>query len=1340
MKNLKITSCAVFSAEELIANAQCFCLDCDRGVVWISTKNELCSIENNKLSSVAPLSSHVTSCEDHVIGMEYLTDAECVCLALSGGSILTCDVATGQLECVGEIEVGVSCMAWSPEQDLVVMVTKEDNLVLMTKDFDPLAEKTLHQKDFGEAQFINVGWGKKATQFHGSEGKPKPEQLQEKVSKPAVAWDDRRVRISWRGDGDFFACSCIDPDSGSRVVRIWTRDCTHHSTSETILGLEQTLSWKPSGSLIACTQLKPHRSDVIFLERNGLQHGEFTFQIPPTDAHIRELLWNADSTVLCALCRCREVGEEWLQLWTVMNYHWYLKQEIRLAQSSSGGRPNFVGLLWDPVVPLKLHLLTERGQYISYTWKWTISESKSLSALNCSGVAVIDGSRVLYTPFRHSVIPPPMSGTQLQMPAQVSELAFSPLPNCNDFLAVLSDFRVAMFSVAKTAASADSGGVVPRPEPKLVGIGSIATSDSSFHCLRQFVWWREDRLLGVGVAEEDGRGVCREVVMQFSLDIDTDKNIIQIAKCSTVPCPGPVLCLYGNPNTGTAIVQLTSGEVMKLNAEGSGLSPWLLDSGSPLKYDELVRCEKMELALFNGKERVIGHCESRCLLYIDDLKVISGCTSFAVHDEFLLLTTNAHILHLMPLNSDPKVITPVTVETIQAEDKSVRRVERGSRIVTVVPADTRLVLQMPRGNLETVCPRVLVLSQVRRDLDRLQFGAAFRSMRTHRLNLNLVYDHNPKAFMDNVPRFIEELGSVDYINVFLTELSNDDVTKTLYPRTLLAGHPDKELGEKDASVAPVEYKMDRVCRAVREVLVGLGENHYFLSIITSYVKMSRPDLETVLTMIMKLKESQQKQPPALGVKGPNGVVTAARALKYTAYFVDINELYDIALGMYNLPLVIMVAEKSQKDPKEYLPFLNQLNRLPLDYRCYKIDAHLKRYKKALRYISKCGADKFEECFAFIREHALYQEALDIYTDRSSSEYKDIAKAYGNHLMEKTKYKASGIIFYQCCCYEEAFAAFEKAGCWEMAFVCSAKLQHSTADTIEAARRIATSLKSNRRFSEASRVFLDYAGDVEEAVVALLEGSLWAESLRLLHLHKRCDLVETHLLPALVEAHESRLSLFQELSSNFTRHSERLVVVREEKKLKQAAILEGTYAVDEKDADLFSDTSSVTGQSAISSQSSQLSKSSRRSSKSRRKGERKRLKLREGSVHEEEALLEALREIVSTVDSLQDDVSHLLPPLVQFGFTTEARAVQESFGGLLGSVQSNMSAIWGDGGGAVSAPIGLADIQRSLGPQATVNSIIAAMAAAKDSAPPINIGGPAPTLRETLHWKLDLLST
>ena len=53
--------------------------------------------------------------------------------------------------------------------------------------------------------------------------------------------------------------------------------------------------------------------------------------------------------------------------------------------------------------------------------------------------------------------------------------------------------------------------------------------------------------------------------------------------------------------------------------------------------------------------------------------------------------------------------------------------------------------QMPRGNLETVCPRALVLTNVRRWLDELNFGDAFVAMCKHRINLNLVYDHNPRV-------------------------------------------------------------------------------------------------------------------------------------------------------------------------------------------------------------------------------------------------------------------------------------------------------------------------------------------------------------------------------------------------------------------------------------------------------------------------------------------------------------------------------------------------------------------------------------------------------------------
>ena len=104
------------------------------------------------MSSVAPLSGHMTSAQDSVVGMEFIADLESVCLALSSGDVLLYNTTTCELDCVGGVEVGVVCMGWSPEQDVVVLVTREDKLVLMTRDFDSITEVALHPQDFGEGE------------------------------------------------------------------------------------------------------------------------------------------------------------------------------------------------------------------------------------------------------------------------------------------------------------------------------------------------------------------------------------------------------------------------------------------------------------------------------------------------------------------------------------------------------------------------------------------------------------------------------------------------------------------------------------------------------------------------------------------------------------------------------------------------------------------------------------------------------------------------------------------------------------------------------------------------------------------------------------------------------------------------------------------------------------------------------------------------------------------------------------------------------------------------------------------------------------------------------------
>lgn len=62
--------------------------------------------------------------------------------------------------------------------------------------------------------------------------------------QPIAAWDDRRPRVTWRGDGQLFAVSAVCPETGGRKVRVWSREGVLQATSEPVDGLEAALCWK----------------------------------------------------------------------------------------------------------------------------------------------------------------------------------------------------------------------------------------------------------------------------------------------------------------------------------------------------------------------------------------------------------------------------------------------------------------------------------------------------------------------------------------------------------------------------------------------------------------------------------------------------------------------------------------------------------------------------------------------------------------------------------------------------------------------------------------------------------------------------------------------------------------------------------------------------------------------------------------------------------------------------------------------------------------------------------------------------------------------------------------
>jgi len=51
------------------------------------------------------------------------------------------------------------------------------------------------------------------------------------------------------------------------------------------------------------------------------------------------------------------------------------------------------------------------------------------------------------------------------------------------------------------------------------------------------------------------------------------------------------------------------------------------------------------------------------------------------------------------------------------------------------------------------------------------YRKAFFACRKHRIDLNVLVDHNQEQFLVHVPQFVEQIPEVDHLNLFLTLVS-----------------------------------------------------------------------------------------------------------------------------------------------------------------------------------------------------------------------------------------------------------------------------------------------------------------------------------------------------------------------------------------------------------------------------------------------------------------------------------------------------------------------------------------------------------------------------------------
>ncbi|KAI5289157.1 hypothetical protein KEM54_004314 [Ascosphaera aggregata] len=1156
---------------------------------------------------------------DRILSLQYFADTLTACLVLAGGDIIVVrdqpQAHEEKIEIVGSVDAGISAAAWSPDEELLAVTTRADTLLFMTRDFQGVADVTFTPADLDASRHVSVGWGKKETQFQGKGAKAMkdptmPEKVDQGLRSPN---DDERTVLSWRGDGAYLAVNSLQATS-RRVIRVYSREGVLDSVSEPVDNLESAISWRPLGNLIAAVQRLDDRIDIVFFERNGLRHGQYKLRLTKEEmatwaSHI-DLAWNIDSSVLAVIFKDK------VQLWTMGNYHYYLKQEITLPLRDNESTP-INCFKWHQERALCC-VLSSSNLLLDTNWVFDVTRGSTNPPYDFGAVAVLDGKILKLTALRMATVSPPMAGHEVELDENAIDVAFS---RSGRQFAVLTKSGISVYTWSLNKR--------PTPEPKLSC--SFAFDEKLTRRLR-LAFLAESHVICVGQSPELGTELRK-------INLETKETSIELQPADVA-------------RISSLFPDIDHHSIWFLENDRNGKCSYSFAADvdtNILKNLIPHNCPTQETSYAAvGKtpdgQSILFTLSKTGALYADERLLTKNCTSFLITSKHLIFTTTLHLLKFVHITNVEELDIPGdTPET----DERCRSIERGARLISVVPSTFIVTLQMPRGNLENVYPRALTLAGIRNYIDEKNYLAAYLACRSQIVDMNILHDYAPSQFMDNISLFIDQVQKIEFIDEFLSRLSSEDVSQTLYKNTLKLAGDSSTAMVASSPPASSENKVNKICDGFISVLANRIDTN-LQNLVTAHVCKSPPDLEAGLALVTKLKARSTEQ--------------AEEAIEHMCFLTDANLLYDHALGSYDLELALMVAQQAQRDPREYLPFLQKLQAMPKLQREYEIDNHLNRHAKALRSLHALKA--YDNLKAYAIKHSLYSEALELYK-YEPDHFREISEIHADYLYDKSNYKEAALAYESLNMYESAYRAYNLAHLWRECLYCASLVPLADAKLKELASTLAGVLVDEERdYVSAAQIYSQHLNDIPQAARLLCRGSLFGDACRLLSLHKMADLVPEVVDPAIGEAMGSMIDLLADCKSQLNKQIPRIHELRALRKADPLGFYGGDSAIAGPDALDIPDNVSLAPTDATTATGKSMftrytggTMSSRKTSKTRRREERKRARGKKGTVYEEEYLVNSVRRLIERINSAIGEADSLLQALLRRGMRERAALVQ-----------------------------------------------------------------------------------
>uniref|UniRef100_A0A5S6Q895 Elongator complex protein 1 n=1 Tax=Trichuris muris TaxID=70415 RepID=A0A5S6Q895_TRIMR len=1175
-------------------------------LLWETSVKEVCSLK-----------------DDRVIGFTYVpVDMVCYFVTKHGSVYSLQESREAPLKEVVSVGLTLAAAAWSPDSALLAIVSACGQLRLYEKNHWTHIQVSAFPEDSGIEKHVDIGWGRKETQFRGSlgkltirHGKSTENAEQHPIS---MAQESAGTMICWDSLGECIAVSVFSPTCGRRV-HIWNSRLLHLRSLEHLPNIGLPISWRPNGGRIVCCQYsQAEAASLVLFEEKGLKHREFLLPKFFAGFEVCIIAWSSQSDILAIHLRSSENEAEFVLLYTFSNYHWYLKKTFRFL------KPKTVSCLkWEAEQPRTLHIVFHDWSYLCLDFLWHTCRQRST-------VAVVDGEAVLFTDFSSGIIPPPMCQTSLQMSFFVNEVTFG--HNDDDIYALLCGNRVCRISGAKQAETHATATLK-------VDIDHISENAICYN---------------LNYVDEHHLLLLLSDLFSLSLviaEVDWVNTRLQIKRTHALPWSFARAWRFSTDSGALIYLQAGTGSVLKF-ALPELLSADALPVNRLSKCGSSSCCGQLDVLKYSDEVHLVSLDEFN-KLYVDEHLLSSVVTSFAVHcDKYLLFTTINHKLCVIPTKRVSQKNVKYDDELLNVDDELLgdfRPVERGSRIVCSF--GTSVVFQLPRGNLETIQPLPLLLSCLCDMLDRCDFREALVLTRRHTLDMNLIYDYNPDGFTKNIRRFIVEGGS-EHLNLFVSQLRPANVVSTLYK--FYFGTPDHRTLPGIHRCSSSSKSIETIFRLMLDEIQVLPERDNFL-FVTLLLHIKLEETEKALLL---LKERCNESGRSLFSDG----------IRHMLYFIDAEYLFNTALGTYDFDLVHMVAQNVQKDPKEYLPILNELIPLKLDYRKYKVDCILKRPLSALRNLALCGAEHFEELLSHVQLHNLYAQAI-ILCQGQPEELATIRSKFAEFLEAKKQFSDSAFQYEQCGRFDDALRCYKQSLNWRPAWGLMTTKMKMTEDQIKKiADFFVERLCAATRYPEACDVLRQVGGRDNRLAEILIESYSWMDALHEVNSLVDAEALKRKFRNKVISTAERIATGTKKLIEDLTTYSNRLKMVRQEK-LDRPATLSNLH-------ENYNDGLSVVTSIASSRTTTTKSKVSVVSSSSRAPI-RKKVSLKQGSTFEDVALLNKLTELVLNVEQQQKEVAELLRVLVHMDLFEEAKRLQNSFTLLKDAVSSKISMIWPD---------------------------------------------------------------